>query len=166
MEGSVYSKVMQFYERQILECMESFFIERGYDPAILCFDGLQVLKDNEKPLDENIIPELEKHIADTTTWRMKVASKQMIVSREFLDTLRIQSLPTTAELIGDVTTPLFELPIHDDNLVLDQLAKEAIMHRTHNVIAKYLFLKWENEFYYKDGVWWYFFKSSLEPPQW
>ena len=157
--GSFYSKVLQHYENQILHAMDDYLEENGFetDANVLVFDGIQVLEREGQQVD---LRELEKHIKEETGFDMTVCEKPMEVDTEWLKKHDLEPLPikeksAQEEEEEDEKGALFRNKLYDD-AALDNLAKEAIMFRTHQAVARFLTLLWHDQFYYHDEEWWFF----------
>ncbi|KAJ3027110.1 hypothetical protein HDV00_011395 [Rhizophlyctis rosea] len=155
--GSFYSKICQYYENQILTEIDNYLGSKGYDTkaSVLIFDGIQTLqREGDDPID---LRNLEKHIQMATSFDMTVVEKTMAVDTNWLASLGLQYLTIQGDDEGVVhdEIKIFRPDLYDDG-ELDQLAKEAILYRTHDAIARFLFVLWMKEFYYKDGTWWFF----------
>ncbi|KAI8821996.1 uncharacterized protein EV422DRAFT_505507 [Fimicolochytrium jonesii] len=73
-----------------------------------------------------------------------------------------KNLPVDQTLINNLqqhvnkTTGLLHRHQRKANELRDQLAKNAILHRSHDAVARFLIVLWRDDFYYKNKVWWYF----------
>jgi len=158
-DGSFYSKILQYYENAILMKMEEYLSKNGYDEKsfVFCFDGIQVPRQDGKEMTKDFLAGMERHILKMTGFKMNVVEKPMTVDQTWLNSLRIEPLSIGGEEEDDEdeSSKLFRMCLFEDQ-ILDQLAKRAIIDRTHDSVAKFLFFLWEKEFYFHDEQWWYF----------
>ncbi|KAJ3158751.1 hypothetical protein HDU88_001340, partial [Geranomyces variabilis] len=156
-DGSFYSKVLQRSENIILREMSAFLKSAGYSDDVLIFDGLQVRLNTEiAPVDADMLRKLEKHILKVTKFDITIVEKPMTVDTEWLKTYGITPLPIRISDESDgEDNSLFRQTLFDND-VLDQLAKTAIMSRTHDAVARFLAVYWKDNFYHNKTQWWFF----------
>jgi hypothetical protein len=94
-KGKFMARVLQYYERLILNASYEFLSQKGYKINVLVFDGLMIEKSKDYKVQPNkeLLKELSDYIYEKTEFKVKVVEKSMntdwrpIIDEEYPDNI-------------------------------------------------------------------------------
>lgn len=97
--GKIVNLLLCNIENETMLCAVDYFLENGYDVDVLVFDGFMVKINNAKPITEDLLVNVSKHVLENTNYNIKLIEKPLDNSineliKKFDDVIGLELEPT------------------------------------------------------------------------